>query len=228
MIRYIKAVIYRILGVNILKQEALLRLALKEKKLNYKDYDIEIDHINGYNYINGVKLPIIFPDSFFTNAAEFGNSLKKTDFYFNGNMESTGGRKEMLACFINDKNSKIIESNFGRSPFNKYKFNYEYFLELSQSKYGLCPHQKDFTGNTDTMWTYRFLECCMVRTIPVVFTETPLGHVFLEGFYYENEINVMERVKKREGDDALAANFKLCEERHSLNLYYLDMIKNAK
>ncbi|MBU3940296.1 hypothetical protein KJ942_12390, partial [bacterium] len=64
-IKQIKKKIYTFLGFNLLKQEAMLRLALKEEGLDYKDFDIEIDHINGINYINGIELPIIYPKSFF-------------------------------------------------------------------------------------------------------------------------------------------------------------------
>jgi len=50
---------------HILKQEAMLRLALREVGLNYRDLSIRIDHANGKSFVNGVELPVIYPPLFF-------------------------------------------------------------------------------------------------------------------------------------------------------------------
>jgi len=209
----------KILGKPALKQEELLRMALWEEGI--RKAKLEIDHINGINVVNGVELPIIYPASFFGKVSAL-NQSKKYDFYFNGYMPESGGRKELLAPFF-DKKSKIISSDVGRKPDSKTKFNLDYFQGLAQSKYGLCPHQKDFKGIKDTMWTYRFIECCMVKSIPVIFKETPLGSKFLEGFSYlydDADFTVEHGIIDLQG------NYELCIRRHSfINNDYLKKIQ---
>lgn len=225
-INYIKNKIYSLLGLNLLKQEAMFRLALKEEGLNYKNFDIKIDHVNGLNYINGIELPVIYPKSFFKKAKKLHTSDKVLTYYFNGNMSDTGGRKRMLSKFFN-RNSKIVESDYGRSRFTKNKFNNYYYSELATSKFGLCPHQKDFVGNPETMWTYRFIECCMVLTVPVVFKETPLGEKFLKGFYYINDEEALLDSISYDYDKALR-NFELCVEKYSFSQNVILKLYNNK
>ncbi|MBA3026792.1 MAG: hypothetical protein FP820_10390 [Sulfurimonas sp.] len=222
-IKQIKKKIYTFLGFNLLKQEAMLRLALKEEGLDYKDFDIEIDHINGINYINGIELPIIYPKSFFNKAKKMHTVKKILTYYFNGNMSDGGGRKEMLLKF-STPNSKLIESDYGRSKFTKNKFNNVYYSELATAKFGLCPHQKDFKGNQETMWTYRFIECCMVLTIPVVFKETPLGSKFTNGFYYIDDDEALENKNLYDTEKALK-NFELSLEKFTLSHNLIQKLK---
>ncbi len=213
------------LGLGILKQEALLRKALKEENLDYKDFNIEIDHVNGINYVNGHALPIIYPISFFKKNQELAKCQKKYKFYFNGNMSSTGGRKEMLTPF-EKRGAMIIESNDGRSRYKKKSlFNMNYFRGLAEGEFGLCPHQKDFVGNKDTMWTYRFIECCMTNTIPVVFKETPLGNVFCSGFYFVTDEQFLTGDVEYENEHA-NSNYTKCLRKFSLTKSYLNMIKS--
>lgn len=206
-----------------LKQEAILRLALQEEGVDDKLLVIKIDHINGYNYVNNIKLPIIYPRSFFLKASKL-NFEKKTDFYFNGNMSVSGERDKMLKPFSH-YNSIIEESNFGREAKNKIVFNYDYFNGLASSKFGLCPHQKDFEGDNDTMWTYRFIESCMCKAIPLTFTETPLGKEFIQGFHCVNNESI-EGVINDYSLDKVNENLELCKERFSfINNRYIDEIK---
>lgn len=220
----IKDKIISILGLNILKQEALVRLALKEIGISYKKLNIVINHVDGVNVINGVSFPIIYPKSFFFEAKKMMTNEKIYQFYFNGNMSENGGRRQMLEKF-EKYNSKIIDSDYGRSVFNKNKFNFDYYNDLSHSEFGLCPHQKDFIGNKDTMWTYRFIECCMTGAIPVVFIETPLGKEFIDGFnYYTDEFfwgNTIEYSSKKAME-----NYDLAFDRHTFNKLTIDWLKN--
>ncbi len=218
--------IYSFLGLNLLKQEAMLRLALKEEGINYKSLDIRIDHINGLNYINGIELPIIYPKSFFKKAKKLHLSDKTLTYYFNGNMSSSGGRKDMLLRFSNT-NSRLVESNYGRLKFTKNKFNRDYYSELAISKFGLCPHQKDFLGNKETMWTYRFIECCMVLTIPIIFKETPLGEKFLKSFYYLNDEDVLSKHIEYNYEKALK-NFELSFQKFTLPQHVILKLFNEK
>ena len=217
---------HKILGLNILKQEAMLRLALKEEGFSLRKLNIKIDHINGVNFVNGIELPIIYPKSFFDKAKALSASEKKTTFYFNGNMSDAGGRKEMLLPFF-DKDSRLIESNYGRSALTKNKFNTIYYSELAASKFGLCPHQKNFVGNPETMWTYRFIECCMVHTIPVVFEEAPLGNKFVNKFFYKSDKEVLKFDIAYEKSQAIR-NCDLCIERFTLSDKDIDKISTAK
>nr|WP_321278083.1 hypothetical protein [uncultured Vibrio sp.] len=221
-LKRIKRMINGALGRNILKQEAMLRLALKEEGLNYKHFTIEIDHVNGYNYVNGVRLPIIYPRSFFTKSDELKKD-KKIDFYFNGNMSDSGGRKEMLKPFLT-YNSLIEESDFGRLYSNKTVYNHDYFSSLASAKFGLCPHQKDFLGEPDTMWTYRFIESCMCKSIPLVFVETPLGRKFIDGFTVVENID-LDTITDDFSIKIAEENYELCKSRHSfINNSYLARI----
>lgn len=222
----IKKIIANCLGVGLFRQEALLRQALKEEGLNYQDFDIEIDHVNGVNYINKFALPIIYPASFFYKSRRLANSNKKYRVYFNGNMQPAGGRKEMLQPFEN-LDARIIESDEGRSRYKKKSFyNKEYFQGLARAEFGLCPHQKDFLGDKDTMWTYRFIECCMTKAIPVVFNDSPLGKVFCSGFYFVTDDQLLNNEVQFDLNHA-NDNFTKCLAKFSLTESYLKIIKKS-
>ncbi len=136
------------------------------------------------NYVNGIKLKIKYPDSFFYKADSLISENKKNDIYFNGYINKGGGRKHLLEPFLSFSEATIISSNEGREQKKKDVFNEKYFSELSYAKFGLCPHQIDWPGSKEHMWTYRFIECCFTRTIPVLFLSTPLGNNFINGYYY--------------------------------------------
>ena len=166
------------------------------------------------------------PPSFFEKAQSLKKEKKIYRFYFNGNMSSKGGRKELLKKFLGKK-SLIIESNYGRSFMTKSKFNFDYYNELSLSEFGLCPHQKDFMGSEKTMWTYRFIECCMVYTLPVTFIETPLGAEFTRGFvFYED--NHFDESDVKFNMILAKKNFDLAKERFTLNTEVVNSIINEK
>ena len=126
---------------------------------------------------------IKYPDSFYERAKQIIPDEKKIGFYFNGFMTPKGERKKMLAPFEKFKDSLIISSEDGRIQDSKDKFNESYFSDFAKSKFGLCPHQANWPGSKEHMWTYRFIESCIVGAIPVVFEETPLGEKFTKGFY---------------------------------------------
>ena len=109
---------------------------------------------------------------------------RNTDFYFNGYINESGGRGELLEPFQKFTNSIIISSDEGRNQAKKDIFNENYFSQLSNAKFGLCPHQTDWPGSIEHMWTYRFIESCFVGAIPVLFLSTPLGRNFTNGYYY--------------------------------------------
>ena len=202
---------------NVLKQEALLRKALREKGIKDTLLDIKVDHMLGTNSISGIETGIIYPDSFYIKSQQLIQS-KDYDFYFNGNMDENGGRKKLLEPFANHPNAKLIESNFGRFSFFKSFYNKSYYKGLARSKFGLCPHQTNWPGPKDRMWTYRFIECCFVGTLPVVFNTTPLGSSFIEGFEYFTDDYLLGRDPGEEFDYIkVAINRELAKKRFLLS-----------
>lgn len=178
---------------TVFKQELLLRLALEEKNINPKNLEIKCDHILGINYVNGIELSIKYPDSFYFKAIKLIPKVKENNYYFNGNTSESGKREEMLLPFVNLKRSEIISSNDGRVQKNKDKFNIEYFKPFAQAKFGLCPHQADWQGNKDSMWTYRFIESCFVEAIPIVFIDAPLGKKFTKDIFYYTDKEILNK-----------------------------------
>lgn len=189
---------------TVYKQELLLKRALKEKGLKLSRLIIRIDHKLGKNFVNDIPLGIIYPESFFVKTLKLLNESKKNDFYFNGNMGEKGGRKKLLSPFQAFDNSRIIESNFGRISLFKSQFNYSYFKEFVNSKYGLCPHQIHWDG--DYIWTYRFIESCISFSIPILFKRTPLSDSFIDGFniIWDTEIISNNRSVDFEMDAAIS------------------------
>jgi hypothetical protein len=171
-------------GKRVLKQELLLRRALSESGVNHESVTIEIDHLNGVSWVNGIPVGVVYPRLFFETAAKLIPRTKELDFYFNGNMNEAGARREMLSPFASLPRTRLVNSNAGRLNFLKARFNRRYFRALAGAKFGLCPHQRDWPGDEQTRWTYRFIECCMVNTLPVVFDEAPLGEKFVAGFHF--------------------------------------------
>lgn len=203
----IKKIVYKKLkdlrnGKKIYKQELLLRSALIEKGFNIKFLKIKCNHDLGLNYVNGVCLGIKYPESFFRKASLIIPDKKSIDFYFNGDISASGERSSLLEPFQKLGTTQIISSNYGRQQKNKNKFNDEYYIGLANSRFGLCPHQVDWPGNKENLWTYRFIECCFVGTIPVVFRRTPLGQSFIEGFHYVWDDQIIQSK-----DDFISSNF---------------------
>jgi len=170
------------------RQEALLRLCLTE--LNRK-VDYSINHDTGVNIIESQVFGILYPLSFFLKADTYSFNQEKR-FYasFQGFIDLAGGRLKMLKPFMNRNDCLIINDNYGRNVLNKFKFNDEYFKNMSMSRYVLCPHHVNWKGDIHKLWTYRFLEAIIAKSIPVVFRETPLSIEFTNGFdfFYDDQI----------------------------------------
>jgi len=184
IIRVLRKINHIFFGKPRFKQELLIRKALVEKGFRIRKLKIICDHNLGINYVNGIKLGIKYPDSFYNEAIKLIPKKKPYEFFFNGNMAESGRRSLLLKPFKNLPNTIIISSNEGRIQSKKDQFNIEYFSELAKSKFGLCPHQIDWIGDKEFMWTYRFIECCFVEAIPILFKDAPLGESFINGFNY--------------------------------------------
>ena len=195
-------------------QEALLRKALTER--GHVDPAIHINHVAGMASVDGEEMDIIYPDSFF----DAGRTLfekymgyKRNQYFFQGITASKGKRHEMLDAFVRTHSTTIIvHSDSGRAPENKGNWDNDYYTRLARAMFGLCPHHLNFPDKGYGLWTYRFIECCMVGAIPVLFRETPLRESFVEGFHY-----VWNDKRKHKFNPVYAAhNLVLVQERFGL------------
>lgn len=163
-----------------LKQTIMLKKALLEEGIDPNNCEIDIDHDPGYSYVNGVKLPIIFPRSHFEFAETCHTQDKKFMFYFNGHAGKGNTRANLMKKFLDRDDSKVIFNNDGRIIENKGTPNPVYFNEMAASHFSLSPHQPNWRGDLEALWTYRYIESLMLKSIPVQFRETPLTETFTE------------------------------------------------
>ena len=199
-----------------LKQTIMLKKALTEEGLDPKKYKIEIDHDTGHSYVNDLKLPIIFPKSHFKFAEDCHTQDKKFMFYFNGNAGKGNTREKLMYKFLEQDNSKVIFNNDGRIVGNKGTPNSVYFKETSLSHFGLCPHQPNWRGSKDALWTYRYIECLMLKTMPVQFKETPLTETFTETSFFRwdsDNFDILPTTKE------LEINYEFAKRKFSLDHY---------
>lgn len=216
--------------VPVYKQELLLRKALLEHHINPDKLKIKSNHINGTNCVNGIELNIKYPMSFFEKAKALIPEQKSVNFYFNGNMNDSGKREIMLKPFIKRQDAFIISSNEGRIQDKKDQFNKKYFSGLANAKFGLCPHQLDWPGDKKNLWTYRFIECCFTRTVPILFRKTPLGDEFIKNFsFYWDDIILSQKLDFIEKDleQLTLHNQLLAQERFCLTKKEIIMIKKT-
>jgi hypothetical protein len=210
----------------LLKQEAMLKIALLEIGIDTKWVEIQVDHLNGYCKINGIVFELIFPKVHFFYCREALFKVPKTRrFYFDGYPGDDEGRKEMLFPF-KGKDSLITFTDQGRRREYKGSLNEDYFTKIASSKFTLCPHQKDWPNPNSRIWTYRFVEACMGFSIPVVFNKTPLSKTFVDGFYYVFDDNISEgqNIQVDDYDAHLLRNFKLAEKRFTFQEEHVSKI----
>ena len=199
-----------------LKQTIMLKKALIEEGIDPKDYKIEINHDLGYSYVNNIKLPIIFPRSHFEFAEQCHTSNKKFMFYFNGNAGKGNTRKVLMEKFLEHSDSKITFNNDGRVIENKGTPNPVYFKEMSESTFSLCPHQPNWTGDTEALWTYRYIEALMLKTMPVQFKDTPLTKTFTEASVFRWDDDQFTNLPTQK---ELDKNYEFAKNKFSLSNY---------
>lgn len=202
-------------------QEYLFRQALMEVGI-VPEGPISIDHMRGNSGVYGVQFGIRYPRAYIKKASELPID-RKYKYVFLGNMNSTGRRKEMLEPFMG-VDSLISEDNFGRNPETKYSFNALYYSALRSSYFSLCPHQADWQGPRDAMWTYRFIESTFSETLPIVFRLAPCSEQFLDGFHYfwDDEAHSLDNYQEK-----VKANKKLAEKRFFMADEEVDRLKAA-
>jgi len=157
----------------------------EEKKITNK-LSIREDHINGCNFINGKKLPIIFP-LYINNFISSLDKNKSIDYNFIGII--TPKRKWILK--YKEENSIIKTSNYGRDQVKKYNIDSEYYNILSKSKFTLTP-----TG--DCPWSYRFFEAIMCFSIPILENNTNDIYAKDYFFYFDDDEHIYDEKKAQE------------------------------
>lgn len=161
-------------------QGALLRLALAERGNKARPL---IDHMNGRCKVGDVELGIVYPDSWFFRTKAYVTQPKNVRFLFIG---ATPPRRMLMLSLFDDSHpgTMLISTDAGRDEAMKGEWDQTYYDRMGRAQFGLCPHHPGWPGPRDTLWTYRFIECCMVGAIPVQFRATPLAESFTDGFRY--------------------------------------------
>jgi len=120
----------------------------------------------------------------------------------------------MLLAFQNVSSSKIVASQAGRWKWFKGKFDWWYFAQLANSKFGLCPNQADWPG--DFFWTYRFVDCLIAGAIPVLFRMTPLSNEFVAGFHLVWDDDLPSGISESKRIEMAEHNYQLALSRFRL------------
>lgn len=166
-----------------LKQEQLLRLALRERGLDDSLLTIEVDHVAGKSIVGDKEVGIVYPDSIIQRSG-YEDNKKTISFYFNGMITEDGARQRLLQPFVPMPAAEIIHSVKGRLRWKKSTYNKGYWSQMAAAQYCLCPHHTDWSDGKELLWTYRFIETALVRSVPILFAETPLSEEFTRGFNY--------------------------------------------
>ena len=116
---------------------------------------LEIDHSNGKVYINGNERSLTFPKSLLDLCKSTWNPNRTQEYFFRGKYKGLHHRQWI------EKYENVDESLYGRNPKLKYKYDVDYYKNLGNTKFGLCP-----VG--DYNWSYRFFETIMCGAIPVL------------------------------------------------------------
>lgn len=159
-------------------------------------FKITIDHINGVNFLNEQKYPLLFPKSMIKTIEDLPKT-KTINYYFKGVI--TQKRKWVLN--YND-DGIITNSDYGRDTSKKYNLDIDYYTSMSQSNFTLCP-----TGSCP--WSYRLFESIMCFSIPII--EDNTDDIFHNQFnclkLSENHVYNYEMVKTNY--ETLIKNFTL-------------------
>jgi len=125
---------------------------------------LEINHSKPETKINGKIKPLIFPIGLI-NMCESLNEEKNNDIYFRGLLTKNRENAILRLKESTTLNVVIESSNRGRK-FPIKSLDIEYFKKLSSYNFNYCP-------NGDYMWSYRFFESVMCKSIPIVEDDYP-------------------------------------------------------
>lgn len=155
-----------------LLQEYYFRKSLEEIVDDIDNLNITIDHSSGKCKVNNHTFSLIFP-KYMVDLIETISKDKGLDFYFQGLITL---KRNWVYDFKNKKKSLIVLSLYGRDPSTKYNLDIEYYKNMCNSKFTLCPK-----GNCK--WTYRFFESILCFSIPIIEDETDI--YCSDYFYYK-------------------------------------------
>lgn len=165
-------------------QYQLLQLALEEENVN--NFYIDVDHQKGINYINSKKFGIIYPRSFIQKCNTLDDN-KIYEYVFKGGLKSSKSdinREYLFKKYFNNKDSKIVGTKDGICRKDKTVFDFDYYQLIANGRFSLCPNWSGDWWNHEEAWTYRFIESCFAKSIPVLFKETPLGKDFIKDIFF--------------------------------------------
>lgn len=206
----------------------MLHLALAEAGIDAHQFDIGIDHNLGVSRVNSVLIPVVYPRAWALRAQQLHNSPKLNRFWFKGFPGKDNSRLELLAPFESRSDSAVMYSNRGRQVDNKRQYDKEYYSELAQSEYGLCPHQLDWPGDRNQLWTYRYIECLFTGVIPVNFRRTALGTEFVGTTYFEWDDEILEKENTHPSVEAIQHNLEQAQKRFLLTEEQVKRILDSK
>lgn len=194
--------------------------ALKEQGIN--NANIEIDHIRGKTFVNGIEFGIKYPYEYIKKINDLSKE-KIYDYCFLGKFGKERG--ELLKPFVTE-NSKIENNRKGRNEDTKFLFDTDYFQTISNTKYSLCPNQ----GSTEKYkheygWTYRLIETVLCKSIPIAFRKTPYGKYFIQDieFLWDDE---KHNLSNKEYTRIIESNYQKGLEYWTLQPLELEQIKS--
>lgn len=165
-------------------QSFFLKKALKEI-LPYSKFEVKnlkCDHYYGINYVNGKKLPLIFP-LYLKKFIDKLNKKKINDYNFLGNIND---KRKWINKYKTSKS--IINKNLHGRGKNKFSIDENYYKTICKSKFTLTP-----TG--DCPWSYRFFEAILCLSIPILDDNT--DDIFCKDyhFFYNSEKHIYDKEK---------------------------------
>jgi hypothetical protein len=161
---------------------------------NPVEHKIVIDHINGSNYLNGIKYPILFPKDM-VDLIDGISKDKVRDYYFKGVISN---KREWVREY--EDRGLIINSFYGRNPSTKYTLDEEYYKEMCGSKFVLSP-----TG--DCPWSYRFFESILCFSIPILEDDTDDVYVNMFKCYRKKDVHIYDYEMAKYNYDIMIKNF---------------------
>jgi hypothetical protein len=204
-------------------QEWLFREALAEARVDHERLPIRVDHLNGRNLIGDVSLSLKYPAYFLRHIDQL-DTRKTYKYVFRGFISPSGGRQDMLKRFA-QPGSIVQHSADGRDERTKFQFQRNYFDLMKSGYFALCPNHKDWPGDPVNAWTYRFVEACFSRTLPVCFRDAPLGDAFVQGFEcsWDDADHSLE-----DYDDKVERNRDLARQRFCLTREEIEAIQRGR
>lgn len=208
-------------------QEQLLVTALEEE--NITPNRIRIDHRAGISIINQLQLGIKYPKSFLDNIGKLDHT-KKYKYVFKGgfttnNKSVTVKRSDILKDYIDKKKCKIVETKAGLKRKDKTTFDKDYYQLIASGKFSLCPNWAGDWWDHDNAWTYRLIETCLTKSIPILFKEAPVGKNFIKDikFFWSDENHLLSDI---EYENIINYNYEKALQYWTLTYEEINILKN--